>query len=417
MDVQDEIFSGIENSVEPMIEFLSRIVSVPAVGPLSGGKGEMEKALAIEGLIRQFKIGEIIRHDSDDERVPSGKRPNIEVFLKGKSSERRIVLITHMDVVPPGDPDKWDGDPFTLRVEKGRMIGRGVEDNGQAIAAAVFAMKAMTDPGIEPYFDVSLFIVSDEEESNEKGIGHLLEEGLIKDSDLILVPDHGDPEGEIIETVEKTLLWVRVSVKGKQCHASMPHLGNNALRASMLFGNRVDRLLHERFDMEDSSFDHPLSSFEPTRREKGVSGINVIPGEDVLYFDCRLLPFHTVEEVLGEMRGVASEVESETGVSISVEPYLVERTLHPTPADSPIIDMLKEAVEKVTGKRPKTGGIGGGTCAAMIRNAGFRVAVWETIENQAHSPNEYIEVKNLVKDCKVFAALFHGSAPSALTEQ
>jgi succinyl-diaminopimelate desuccinylase len=257
-----------------------------------------------------------------------------------------------------------------------------------------------------PHHDISLFIVSDEEESNEKGIGHLLDRELIKDSDLILVPDHGDPDGRVIETVEKTLLWVRVEVKGKQCHASMPHLGKNAFRSSMLFGALVDKALHERFDLEDPSFDHPLSSFEPTKREPGVSGINVLPGEDVFYFDCRLLPRYTIAEVLDVMRSVALEVEKENGVKISIDPVFSETTLHPTPTDAAIVRMLKKSVERVTGFSPVTGGIGGGTCAALLRNSGFEAAVWETIHNRAHSADEYIEIDNLVKDSKVFAALF-----------
>jgi len=404
MEEINTMISGIDEYVEPMIDFLTRIISIPAIGPLSEGTGEMEKAEVITEFLLESGVGEITRHDSDDERVPSGKRPNIEVFLKGRSSRRRIVLITHMDVVSPGNIDDWETDPFVLRKENKRLIGRGVEDNGQALTAAIFAMKNMISTGVTPFFDVSLFIVSDEEETNEKGIGHLLEKGLMGKKDLILVPDHGDPEGHIIETVEKTLLWVKISVKGKRCHASMPHLGNNAFRASMMFGSNVDKMLHERFNDEDISFDYPLSTFEPTKKDNGVFGINVIPGEDVFFLDCRLLPHYEVDEVLDEMRKEASKVENKMGVTISVEPYLVERTLHPTQPDSPVVIRLSDAIEEVTGKKPETGGIGGGTCAAMIRNAGFQVAVWETIHNSAHSPNEYIEIENLVKDCKVFSA-------------
>jgi len=399
------VLKRVDASRESMVSFLSRIISIPAIGPVSGGTGEMEKAETLMSLLEEFGFEDIRRHDAEDIRVPSGKRPNIELFLKGESSEKRFVVITHMDVVPPGDLSQWTGDPFKARIENGRMIGRGVEDNGQAMTASIFALKAIMDEGLTPEYDVSLFIVSDEEESNEKGIGHLLEEGLIRKSDLILVPDHGDPEGRVIETVEKTLLWLKISVKGKQCHASMPHLGRNAFRASMAFGTRVDKALHERFDLKDPSFDHPFSSFEPTKKEPGVSGINILPGEDAFHLDCRLLPDHSVEEVLRVMRGAASEVESEMNVSISVHPVLTETTLHPTPSDAGIVRLLMKAVEKVTGSTPVTGGIGGGTCAALLRNHGFEAAVWETIHNRAHSVDEYIEIDNMIKDCKVMAVM------------
>ncbi len=409
MSTHRAVFEQIDRCREEMISFLGEIISIPAVGPLSGGTGEQEKADRMESIIRSWGMEAITHHDALDGMVPSGKRPNLRIDLKGKESLRRVVVIVHMDVVVPGDLSGWSGDPYRMRREGGRLIGRGVEDNGQALTASLFAVKALFELGVKPSFDISVFLVSDEEETNEKGIGHLLKEGLIREDDLILVPDHGEPEGRVIELCEKTLLWVRVTVKGKQCHASMPNLGNNALRASMLFGTEVDRVLHERYGRNDPLFDHPVSSFEPTKKGWGVDGINVLPGEDVFYIDCRLIPPYTVEEVLGTMREVAGSIEERTGTSITIDTEFTETTLHPTRPDSDIVKALSKAIKIATGKDHINGGIGGGTCAALLRNRGFEVAVWETIHNRAHSSDEYILVENLMSDCKVFAALFMGA--------
>ncbi|MBN1390587.1 MAG: M20 family metallo-hydrolase [Candidatus Thermoplasmatota archaeon] len=401
-----EIFDRIEMLKDEMVGFLAEIVSVPAVGPLSGGDGEAEKASVIERYLRKFGLDEINRYDVLDDTVSSGYRPNIKVSYKGKGSGHRIVIITHMDVVPPGDIEEWDSEPFKVKVNDGRMIGRGVEDNGQALTASIFALRTIKDLDIRPVHDIAIFLVSDEEETNEKGMGHLVSEGLIGGDDIILVPDHGEPTGKLIELVEKSILWVRVTVKGRQCHASMPHLGNNAFRASMVLGSRIDRALHDRFDRKDETFDHPFSSFEPTKRETEASGINVLPGEDVFYFDCRLLPGVPIDDVILEIRRIADEVQKEAGVSIDIDPVLRETTLQPTLPDAEIVRMLSNAIIHTTGKTPYTGGIGGGTCAAILRNKGLEVAVWETIHNQAHAPNEYILIDNMVSDCKVLASLF-----------
>ena len=404
----EAVFERIERSREEMISFLGDIISIPAVGPLSGGTGEQEKSDRIESIIRSWGIETITHHDALDGKVPSGKRPNMRIDIRGGESSRRIVVIVHMDVVVPGDLSGWSGDPYRMRREGERLIGRGVEDNGQALTASLFALKTLKDMGVEPVRGIVIFLVSDEEETNEKGIGHLLKEGLIREDDLILVPDHGEPEGRVIELCEKTLLWVKVTVKGKQCHASMPNLGNNALRASMLFGTEVDRVLHERYDRNDPLFDHPVSSFEPTKKGPGVDGINVLPGEDVFYLDCRLIPPYTAEEVLGTIRGVADSIEERTGTSITIGTELSETTLHPTSPGSDIVKALSKAIMTATGREHINGGIGGGTCAALLRNSGFPVAVWETIHNRAHSSDEYILIENLMADCKVFAALFMG---------
>lgn len=405
MDLMDKI-SSMEDE---MIEFLSDIISVPAIGPLSGGTGELERSRRIEGYLEKFGFHNVVHHDCTDTAVLGGIRPNLEIRMDGKDHSRRFVIITHMDVVPPGDPGKWTGDPFKAVRKDNRLIGRGVEDNGQALTASIFALRAIRESGPVPVHDISLFLVSDEEETNLKGIGHLLEEDLLKGTDLILVPDHGEPEGRVIELCEKTLLWVKVTVEGKQCHASMPGLGNNAFRASMLFGTRVDKALHERFDKADPGFDHPVSSFEPTKKGPGVEGINILPGEDVFYIDCRLLPGYAVDEVLKEMRNVADGVEEETGVKITIDIEFTETTEFPTSPDSEIVKHLSRAIKKVTGKDHINGGIGGGTCAALLRNNGYEVAVWETIHNRAHSTDEYILIENLLTDCKVYASMFSGN--------
>ncbi len=65
-------------------------------------------------------------------------------------------------VVPPGDRSLWKTDPFKLVRVNDRLIGRGVEDNGQAIVASIFALRTIKDLGLRPSRDVSLFLVSDE---------------------------------------------------------------------------------------------------------------------------------------------------------------------------------------------------------------------------------------------------------------
>jgi len=383
-----EIFRKIDDSRSEMITFLGDIIREPAIGPESGGGGELGKAGIIEKHLHKFGIGEVRRYDAPDPDVSSGIRPNIEVVLKGKSPGPRIVVISHMDVVAPGSRDDWVTEPFEIIVKDGKAYGRGVEDNGQSITASIYAAKVLRDLNIQSPRDVVLFFVSDEEETNEKGIKFIVEKGLIEKDDLVLVPDHGEPEGRLIDITEKAIMWIKVTVRGEQCHASLPLNGKNAFRASMIFGSRVDTLLHERFSAQDPNFDHHFSSFEPTRREPRQTGINVLPGEDIFYFDCRLLPVHSSREVLEVMNNVARTVEEETGTTIFLEPVLEEITENPTTDEAPIVKMLSDAIYQVHGKAAVTGGISGGTCAAILRNAGYKVAVWETIENQAHSPNE-----------------------------
>ena len=57
-------------------------------------------------------------------------------------------VMTHMDVVPPGERSFWSADPYLAYEKEGRIFGRGTEDNQQDLVASIFAAKACIDEGI-----------------------------------------------------------------------------------------------------------------------------------------------------------------------------------------------------------------------------------------------------------------------------
>ena len=83
----------------------------------------------------------------------------------GRSPDR-LGLLTHADV-RPADVAAWRTDPFRLdrNSEPGRLLGRGVEDDKAAIAAALYSLKALRDEGLPARRRVEL-IVSLHEESD-----------------------------------------------------------------------------------------------------------------------------------------------------------------------------------------------------------------------------------------------------------
>ncbi len=68
----------------------------------------------------------------------------------------------------------------------------------------------------------------------------------------------------------------------------------------------LDDALHKKFDNQNPFFSPPESTFEPTRKEANVPNVNTIPGEDVFFFDCRVLPDLNVGEIIEEMQRVAT---------------------------------------------------------------------------------------------------------------
>jgi succinyl-diaminopimelate desuccinylase len=144
---------------------------------------------------------------------------------------------------------------------------------------------------------------------------------------------------------------------------------------------------------------------EPTKKEENVPNINTIPAEDVFYFDCRMLPQYQLTDLMEDMKRIAAEVAAEFKVEIRAEPVQMAQAAPPTSPDAPVVRMLANAVRDVYGGEPFTRGIGGGTVAALFRRRGIPAVVWGRNEGQAHKPNEFSVIANMVGNAAVYAHL------------
>jgi len=398
-----EIAERLDRYRDEMIDLQVKLASIPAVAPSSGGEGEARKA---EFLVEELKRGgfrdiDVIK--APDLDAPDGFRPNILAATRGRSSAKTIWIMTHMDVVPPGELAQWNGNPFKPWIESGKIYGRGVEDNQQDMVASIFAVKAFRDLGLQPAYDVGLALVADEETGSEKGIAHVLRhsEAFRKD-DLIIVPDAGSEDGTLIEVAEKSILWLKIKTLGKQSHGSMPERGINAFKAASHLAVELNGL-YAAFPQNDPLFDPPISTFEPTKKEANVPNINTIPGEDVFYMDCRVLPRVKVEDVDAYFEDAVARIEKRFGVSITLEDRQRAIAAPPTSPTAAVVRALDTAVGAVLGRKSRPMGIGGGTVAALFRREGFEAACWSKLDETAHQPNEYCIIDNMVSDAKVFA--------------
>jgi succinyl-diaminopimelate desuccinylase len=402
----EDLFKEIEKLQSEMTHALMELVRIPAIAPENGGEGESERAEKLIQILNATNVDRIERCDAEDERIPSKKRPNIIARCTGETTNETLWIITHLDIVPPGEDSLWTvTKPFNPVIKEGKIYARGSEDNTQSMISSIFAIKALKNLRIRPRRTVALCFVADEEQGSTYGIQHLIKRGLFKREDLIVVPDGGNGTGSFIEIAEKSSLWFRMRTVGKQTHASRPGDGLNAHRVGMEYALELDKMLHQKYAAKDEHFDPAESTFEPTKKDKNVDAVNIVPGEDISYFDCRILPHYSVEEVLSDINELASAYRQKTGANVSVE--LIQKNVAPRPTDTnaKIVLMLKQAIKSVRQLEPKVGGIGGGTCAAFFRRIGIPAVVWSTVDEMAHQPNEYSKIENLVNDAKIFAHL------------
>lgn len=402
----ERINKRIDTFRDEMIDLEIKLCSIPAIAPSSGGEGESKKAEILLDFLKENGFTSIELIKAPDLDAPSGYRPNILAIYKGKNSSKTIWVMSHMDIVPPGELALWKGNPFKPWVEEGKIYGRGAEDNQQDMVASLYALKAFRTEGIEPNYDVGIALVADEETGSEKGIDYVLKHTkAFRNQDLIIVPDAGNEAGTLIEVAEKSIYWLKFKTLGKQAHGSTPEKGINSFKAACYLVTELDKL-YELFSGRDSLFDPPISTFEPTKKEANVPNINTIPGEDIFYMDSRIIPQYQIEEVEAKIKEIAKKIEERFKVKISFEDQQRAPAAPSTSAEAPVVQALKKAIKDIYGKEGEAKGIGGGTVAAFFRRHGFDAACWSKIDMTAHQPNEYCRIDNMIGDAKVFAHIF-----------
>jgi succinyl-diaminopimelate desuccinylase len=398
------INKDIDDSSQKILDFFVQMLRIQAVNPRGGGKGERERADFIEGFMKKQGL-QVKRVDVNDEESGGIMRPNLSASIEGIVRSRTLWLISHMDTVPEGSLDLWGNDPFQPQVRDGRVIARGSEDNGQSLVASLFALQELMLLGVRLPFNVGVWFVADEEAGSKYGIKHLLAHNYFGKNDIIVVPDSGSPDGRNIEIAEKSLLWLKITTTGKQVHASLPHKGVNSTRIGMKYALEIDEFLHKKYDAADNIFDEPISTFEPTKKETNVANVNTIPGLDIQYFDCRVLPKYSLDRVIEDVKCLAEDFKKKYKCDISINIEQRDDAGPATSKNSEVVKLLAKAIESVSNKRPRYVGIGGQTVANLFRKEGISAAVWNTTDDVAHEPNEYSKISNLLNDTKIFAAL------------
>ncbi|TVM18312.1 diaminopimelate aminotransferase [Oceanidesulfovibrio indonesiensis] len=408
--MSNPVYEYIDKQRETVIDLQKHLVSLPALGPenegpadMGPGHGEMDKARYLEKYLNDLGIGPVVWVNAPDHRVPESVRPNIAATLPGRSP-RTLWVISHMDVVPSGDLSLWIGDPFTLRVEGDVLYGRGVEDNHQGIVSSLVAARAFKSLDITPEMGLGLLFVADEETGSGFGLDYVLKHRpeLFGADDLFLVPDFGTSDSTLMEVAEKHMLWLKISVIGRQCHASTPNEGVNSLVGAAAFIMKL-RELYAIFDKKDALFDPPVSTFEPTRKDANVPNVNTVPGKDVFYLDCRILPEYAIDDVLGRIKEIGAAVTRSYGVTLEYEVVQRNEAAQPTDVKSEVVSRLADGIKDVYGVTAKPQGIGGGTVAAFLRRAGHPAVVWSTCIHNAHQPNERSLISSQLGDAKVIA--------------
>jgi succinyl-diaminopimelate desuccinylase len=238
------------------------------------------------------------------------------VVVGRPTSDRPLVLLVgHLDVVPPTDDD------LEARVEQRDgaevVVGRGTSDMK---AGNVVAMRAFEDRVLRedsPY-DLVLVLYAGEEgaaESNE--LRSVLEEvSWLREAALAIVlePTDGEVQLGCLGSLHAT-----VTFRGQQAHSARPWHGRNALTMAGAFLTELDGDHVTDVEVDGIAFRDVWSAtqawtpgLEPGPRSGSSPVRNIIPGSFTLNLNLRFAPSRSLEEAEQELHarvGDRAEVE------------------------------------------------------------------------------------------------------------
>jgi succinyl-diaminopimelate desuccinylase len=369
---------------------LVRIRSENPTGTEAGMAGRLEDYLKGLGI------------DVERDAVEEG-RENLTAELSGRSGAPALVLLNHMDTVPAGEG--WTRDPFAAEISGGRLWGRGACDMKGGLAAGLIALKnlkAILDQGARLKRSVRTCLVVDEESSWMQGVSKAVELGRIGGEDVVI---SCEPTSLELKSAQKGAMWYEISFAGKNAHAAAPQMGANAIAAAAKTLIRLEGLAASM----DAVHDLLGKTTIVTSIIQGGTKTNVVPDACRIEVDIRFIPPLSVSDAGALLEEAASASCREVpGVSAKVRTLSVDRPPILSDPDSEGAKLIGEALRETMNSSASAGGVSyysdAGLAAARTGNRQCFLLGPGNIE-QAHSPDEYVEVEELRRAAAVFGRL------------
>lgn len=220
-DQRTAAFKAVDALRDAMVSVLSTIISIPSVNPKYPGQ-VYDDIVGAEGTVSEL-LAEIYEDAGAqvDKWAVEPRRTNAVGTISGTGRGRSLIFNGHVDVVPPGNADRWtSGDPFSGRIDDDRVWGRGASDMKAGLVAQAFAAKALSRAGIRLRGDLIVeAVVGEEVMDHECGVSSTLKRGYRADAAVVAEPSGPTRLGVI--PVTPGLLWFAVTVGGKTTHSSM----------------------------------------------------------------------------------------------------------------------------------------------------------------------------------------------------
>ncbi|MBX5321751.1 MAG: ArgE/DapE family deacylase [Candidatus Bathyarchaeota archaeon] len=368
------------------IDLLSKLVAIDTTSTERKGYEKIANLLVKEAQSLGLKAEKIV----DAKGIPQ----ILITIPNAPKKAKKVVFITHYDVVPVGEG--WDFNPFKPFVKDSKLYGRGAADNKSNIAAAIIAFSEAVKEKLPLKIHPVLAVAGGEETGESEEFFKAIK------GDLAIVLDVGC---ESISIGASGSARLTVKVKGKQAHSAYPYKGVNAIYEAAKIIEFIKQKGKEFEKTVLSKFPAP-TNYERLPRRMNVtmisSGIaaNIIPGECTLTIDIRTIPEEKAEKVAEETKRMLESFAKENSIDIEVQIKSSSNGWYTTNQEA--VDKVKEIAEEAAGKPLKISAELGGTDGRYLIER-MPVIQYGTLREDTnfHGKNEFVHLAD-VKTVKAF---------------
>lgn len=327
-----------------------------------------------------------------------GNKANLHACV-GDVETPGIILSGHTDVVPVEGQD-WSFDPFELTEKNGKLYGRGTSDMKSFIAVVLAKIPEISAHSLSKPIHLAF---SYDEEVGCTGVVSMVDK---ISNDLPVRPEMcivGEPTSMRVINGHKAVNHIDCEITGHECHSSLAPYGVNAVEYGADLVTHV-RKISRRLQAEgpfNTDYDPPFTTLH-VGVFNGGTAVNIVPNKTKLDIEMRSVPEQDVDAVINEIRDYAYKIlepemkakNPKTGFEFDMS---VGTPALSTPEDAEVVTLTKN----ITGENA-THKVSFATEAGLFQNGGIPTVVCGpgNIE-QAHKPDEFIEVEQIVK-CERF---------------
>jgi acetylornithine deacetylase len=305
-----------------------------------------------------------------------------------------LVLAGHTDTVPYDD-NQWQHDPFKLIERNQKLYGLGATDMKGFFPVALAAIQQFSDCDFQQPLIV---LATADEESSMSGARQLAALGKPKARYAVI----GEPTSLKPVRMHKGIMMEAIRIQGAAGHSSNPDLGNSALEA---MHEVMADLLNFRRELQAK---HQHSGFDvavPTLNLGHIHGgdnPNRICGQCELHFDLRPVPGMRNADLRKLIGKRLQPIIEKTHTNIQMRSLIGGVDPFEQLADSPLV----KAAEKLSGATAES--VGFATEAPFMQQLGMETIVFGPGSiDQAHQPDEFIDMKQIQPGINAIAALIH----------